>query len=87
VRDSDAWKPLISGRRGRLHRRTKRFTRTAAFRPDSAAQPGGSFVLEVAERLERSAGVKAVGLSLTVPMLNLLRTPILAEGQEFVPLG
>jgi putative ABC transport system permease protein len=46
-----------------------------------------AFVREVAERLERSPGVKSVALSLTVPMLNLLRTPILAEGQDFVPLG
>jgi putative ABC transport system permease protein len=46
-----------------------------------------AFVREVTRRLEGTPGVNSVALSLTVPMLNLLRAPILAEGTQFVPVG
>jgi predicted permease len=45
------------------------------------------FVREVAQRLESTPGAQSVTLALAPPMLNLLRAPILAEGQQFVPVG
>jgi putative ABC transport system permease protein len=45
------------------------------------------FVREVSRRLENTPGVNSVTLSLSVPLLNLLRAPILAEGQNLVPVG
>jgi predicted permease len=45
------------------------------------------FLEETSRRLAALPGVDSVGISLTVPMLNLLLAPILAEGQAFVPVG
>jgi putative ABC transport system permease protein len=45
------------------------------------------FVHEVLRRLENEPGVVSAGVSQSVPMTSSVLSPVLAEGQPFVPLG
>jgi predicted permease len=67
------------------HTLTARLTLPPARYPDGPRRK--DFVHEVARRLESEPGVTAVAISQSVPMTSSVLSPVLAEGQPFVPVG
>ncbi len=67
------------------HSLTARLTLPPGRYPDGPRRK--DFVREVARRLENEPGVTAAAISQSVPMTSSVLSPILAEGQPFVPIG
>jgi putative ABC transport system permease protein len=67
------------------HTLTARLTLPPGRYPDGPRRK--DFVHEVARRLEGEPGVSAVAISQSVPMTSSVLSPVLAEGQPFVPVG
>ena len=67
------------------HTLTARLTLPPTRYPDGPRRK--DFVHEVTRRLESVRGVTAVAISQSVPMTSSVLSPVLAEGQPFVPVG
>jgi hypothetical protein len=67
------------------HALTARVTLSPAKYPDNTRRT--AFVRDLMRRLEVEPGVSAATVSQSVPMIGFVLSPVLVEGQPFVPVG